>query len=100
MPKVRAEAASVPVTLFETVTDFVPVTVAVAKAVVALLSVKEPALTAATVVLAGMFVPVIGMPTTKPAVLLTGRLVPTTVWVAVAVGAAAPIAVMTVPAGK
>ena len=100
LPKVRAEAATVPVTLFETVTDFVPVTVAVARTVVALLSVRDPALIAVIVVLAGMFVPVIGMPTTKPTVLLTGRSVPTTVWVAVEVGAVALMAVMTVPVGK
>ena len=100
MPKVRADAASVPVTAFETVTNLVPVTVAIARAVVAVLSVKEPALTAATVVLAGILVPVIGMPTTKPAVLETGRFVPMTVWVAVVAGAIALMAVMTVPAGK
>ena len=40
MPKVKAEAASVPVTLFETVTDFVPVTVVVATVVVAALKVR------------------------------------------------------------
>ena len=84
----------------ETVTDLVPVTPATARTVVAVLSVNELALTAAMVVFAGMLVPVIGMPTTKPAILDTGRLVPMAVCVAVAVGAVAPMAVMTVPAGK
>ena len=89
-----------PVTALETVTDLVPVTPATARTVVAVFSVNELALTAAMIVFAGMLVPVIGMPTTKPTVLETGRSVPRTVWVAVAVGAVAPMAVMTVLAGK